>query len=283
MPLRHINTIAIGSYSDFREQTGYQSYIHYQEDSFGSWELFLREKIFVNGEVDEIIHSIKENLSVRLWHGCRIENFKSYKAAGLEIFSAKSANKYLINFARDEEEKRSIEQVIKGFTQDNNGCYFCPSLESLLKFGGVYVVFGSEYQLKVLNGVNSNLRERLFRVGVPSILVFDIPLKLIDQQQLFTYQIELWSKKHLQIDKLRTFHERKLKDEFFRGEIKVNKSVDFSYFNKVFIPQKKLIKVNTHFDSSDSAKYSFDQICEKSELKKLEDFLSQAKISYELI
>lgn len=276
------------SYAHFREEEGYNSYIRYIEDGYSSWKEFLKEKnIFQNNEISEIIKIIKEKLFVRLYHGCRIENFDSYKTEGLKTFSAESANANIAHYLKMKGfEKELIQKSIDG-VYNNNGCYFSTSLGNVIKFGGVYIVFGSEYRLRVLNAVNSSLRESLFEFGVPSILVFDIALKLIDSDQVFEYLIELWSKKHLKINGLRTFSELKLINEFWgypaKGEVKITSSIDFCYFNKVIIPQRKLIKVNDHFDSTSPASYQFNQICKKSELKKLEDILLQKEILYKLI
>ncbi len=276
------------SYAHFREETGRSSYVRYQEESLG-WECFLREKILGDGEVDEVINLIKKSgLFVRLYHGCRIENFESYQLHGLKIFSAESVNKDLIKFAANEDEKKSIENAIKNlassFVPYNKGVCFSRNLRESLKYGGIYIVYGSEYRLRALNEINSNLRERLFRFGVPSILVFDIPLKLIDQQPVFNYLIELWSKKHLKINKLRAFNERRLIDgRDVDGDINIRTAIDFSYFNKVVIPQNKIIKVKIHFDSSPPRSYQFDEICKKDELQKLTRFLEENKILYELI
>lgn len=42
--------------------------------------------------------------------------------------------------------------------------------------GGVYVAFGSEFRLLILNGIDESLRLRLLHYGRPAIVVVELPI-----------------------------------------------------------------------------------------------------------
>jgi hypothetical protein len=65
--------------------------------------------------------------------------------------------------------------------QEQIGCregqiWFCQTMREMTHEGGVYVAFGSEFRLLILNGVDPSVKTRLLHYGQPAIVVVDLPI-----------------------------------------------------------------------------------------------------------
>lgn len=205
-------------------------------------DLFTDDKdgIFSKSQLDKIISILGNNFLIRVYHGCRVEDANSYKINGL-ISSSKE------QYFNDEDE-----------------CSFSSSICDMLKNGGVYVAFGSEFQLKEKNKISKNANKILFDKSIPSILVFDIPFNCFSRYSV-CYQnlINLWCKKTLGISEYEY--------DSFDGEIRIKNKASFEYFKFSLHPKK--ICVRNDFNGIQNKIYSWDEISPKVKLKNIRDIL----------
>lgn len=235
----------------------------------------------------EILSAIESTISVRLYHGCRIENFDLYKKDGLKR-SEEDFNKFSFpknirkQIIGEELEQAKIKLGL--FPKANSGrVYFCPTLESTIKMGGIYVIYGSEYRYRILTQLKNKIdKEDIFKSGVPSILVFDIPLNVINNDYLLNNLFRFYYKKKLSQNEL---IDKKTLEDFLKnlqeGQITSQSDIDFCYFRKIIFPKE--VYVNNHFCNKAHAPryYNFGESCTKQSLDKLEGYLKNQKIDFE--
>ena len=200
-----------------------------------------KDGIFNKFQLDKITSILGDNLLIRVYYGCRVEDSNSYKENGL-LFSSK-----------------------KQYLNTEDECSFSSNICDMLKNGGVYVAFGSEFQLKEVNKISKDANKILFDKSIPSILVFDIPLKNFSIYSII-YQnlINLWCNKTLGISEY--------KYNSFDGELRIKNEVSFEYFKFSLHPKKICVK-NDFNGGVQNKIYLWDEISPKVKLKNIRDIL----------
>ncbi len=172
----------------------------------------LRKYIFSTEELVDISNTLDENLLVRLYHGCVIENIADYKKHGLRSLSSEEIEQNLISIAAKDEVLKNYLPKIKEKLFDElfinrlrlsrgpkDIVCFCPTKEISMTKGSRYVRYGSEHRFRILDSIDEDLKNRIQYHGKSAILVFDIPLKLLNQKFRINNFIDDWCNKVLKL------------------------------------------------------------------------------------
>lgn len=159
------------------------------EIDYVCWDCSNLEPIFSSNEqrfIFQNIETVLQDQSIRLYHGCRLYEENPLKS-GLRTSSANGIENALISLAENDpvlqEHIDAIKETIaNSFYQEQAGCrnnqiWFCLTQREMIEEGGVYIAFGSEYRLLILNGVDPSLKNRLFHYGKPSIVAVELPIE----------------------------------------------------------------------------------------------------------
>ena len=132
---------------------------------------------------------------VRLFHGCRPVDVTSYYTCGIKPLDRTHANAaaYTTFLAGAFPEltradvDAAIEEVGSHLREDR--VYFCFDGRELVEYCGHYLIYGSEYLFGVgaslmrlrrrRDGRSPDYREALKRIGIPTLLIVDLPLALL--------------------------------------------------------------------------------------------------------
>ncbi|HZV71403.1 MAG TPA: hypothetical protein VFG10_17730 [Saprospiraceae bacterium] len=183
---------------------------------YSCWDCSGLEDVFDDSELDSILAKIEKAVKgncLGLYHGCRLEVNDNPSKTGLNPSSIKGITSSLFKLAKNdivlrdylkeiEEALLSEEFQLQADLRDGQ-IWFCLTFSEVIQKGRVYVAFGSEYRLNILNAVKEDLKFRLFNYSHPSILSFDIPIdeylyKYNDRIAKFLFS--LWIHYHLKFD-----------------------------------------------------------------------------------
>jgi hypothetical protein len=198
---------------------------------------YLSRRFFSSKEWDEIMN-ILNKLSVRLYHGCLIDDFEKYKKSGLRSLKSVEIEESLLELASKDPElkkylpeiKRSIEDGGKARSADGL-VSFSASAEKLLEYDN-YIRYGSEYRARILDDVNINLKKQLLKYGTPSILVFEIPINMIRGTIKYSL-VEDWCKSILDKNNMHN----NLSFNYYNGEHQVIAPVPFNFYTRIIYPR----------------------------------------------
>jgi hypothetical protein len=153
------------------------------------WDCSGLDAVFDYAELQIILGSIEQAIagcSIRLYHGCRLNDGEIPSVVGLRASSTDGITASLLELAeRDPVLRQHVEaineKVSDVFYRDqarcrNNQIWFCLTEHEMIEEGGVYSAFGSEYRLLILNGIDQTLKYRLFRYGTPAIVAVELPI-----------------------------------------------------------------------------------------------------------
>jgi len=163
--------------------------------------------VFPYSEITRISNLLEShNLSVCVYHGCRSSNPEISKSRGLETSCVRGIEKSLLNLARKDITLKKHYSEIKKAIRDNKKIkmqsryrdgqiWFGASEKEIIEKGGVYLVFGSEYRLLILNSINEELKYALLSYGTPAIIALNVPINQLEGD-LFVYKfiITNWAK-----------------------------------------------------------------------------------------
>lgn len=147
-------------------------------------------KVFSESELRSILRRIEQLLpgyAVRLYHGCRFNHAENPRNFGLKASSTSGIVATLLDLAeRDPILSEHIADikttVTKGFFREQSRCrtgqiHFCLTYHEMIEDGGVYIAFGSEYRLVILNDISNRLKFRLFYYGIPAVIAVELPIE----------------------------------------------------------------------------------------------------------
>ncbi|MGH6709856.1 MAG: hypothetical protein ACREEK_12880 [Bradyrhizobium sp.] len=134
-------------------------------------------KQLVGGVTDDLADALRLGV-IRTYHGCRTEDAGSYFRDGLLVHrnEALKVRARAIVDAHPELEymKDTLEQRMaeKDTAHDEGRAYVVVSDESLLKFGGHYMIQGSEWIMSLFDGYGQRF---LRAAGAPTLIEIDLP------------------------------------------------------------------------------------------------------------
>lgn len=148
------------------------------------------DNVFSRTELAQILGEIEARLarlSIRLYHGCRLQEGVDPQRTGLQPSSTDGIVKALLDLAARDPvlmpHRDAIAAIVADpFYQEQIGCregqiWFCQTMREMTDEGGVYIAFGSEFRLLILNRVDESLKMRLLHYGRPAIVVVDLPIR----------------------------------------------------------------------------------------------------------
>jgi hypothetical protein len=151
--------------------------------------------------------------SLQLYHGCRLYDGHDPRKSGMHPSSCAGIADSLLALAAADPVLKDHVEAIKAtlarreyreqVTSRDGQIWFCITKKEMLEDGGVYIAFGSEFRLLILNNIDDALAHRLFHYGKPAIVVFDLPFdpfltKFKDVAAKFLFS--LWIHHRLSLD-----------------------------------------------------------------------------------
>jgi len=157
---------------------------------YAFWDCSGLDHIFSDQELNRILSRIEHGLggkTIQLYHGCRLSEDETPAETGIKISNTEGIVNSLIDLAENDpvlsNHVESIKEIIQDpfyqrqFKHRNGQIWFCLTESEMIHQGGVYPAFGSEFRLLILNGIDDQLKHRLFYYGKPSIVVMDLPIE----------------------------------------------------------------------------------------------------------
>jgi len=147
--------------------------------------------VFDRKELEGILLKIQENLSeysLRLYHGCRLDESYNLEENGIKQSSTKELEQRLLELAKNDnalnsridEIKASIDSdFIREQSEIRDGqIWFYSTKREMLDVGIVYISYGSEYWQSILDNIDEELKENLRLHGKPSLITVELPIVL---------------------------------------------------------------------------------------------------------
>jgi hypothetical protein len=226
------------------------------------WDCSGLDHVLSPGELRAILGRIEHALtghSLQLYHGCRLHDGYDPRATGMKPSScAGIADALLALAAADPVLKDHVDAItatlaLKEYREQvrsrDGQIWFCITEKEMIEDGGVYIAFGSEFRLLILNGIDEALGRRLFHYGQPAIVLFNLPFDsyLADFKDVAAkFLFSLWIHHRLGLDD-------------------VNKPRGFSCWIKREVPAERIIdiiqaeKVYDHYNT-ECRWYAWDEI-----------------------
>ncbi len=141
-------------------------------------------------EVEYVVRHLADALaitSVRAYHGCRTDDAGLYHKKGIRRNDPAVLADEVRRIVGEEDKlaylRRDIEQHLQNFSstdRDAGKLYLTIDDRGLVNRAGHYLLYGSEWVQCVLGfGAHESLRQR----GVPTILIIDMPLRMVTANQ----------------------------------------------------------------------------------------------------
>ena len=204
------------------------------------WDCSGLDHVFSRSELKAILARIEAKLagrSIRLYHGCRLPDGYDPRESGMQPSSCAGIADALLELAAADPVLKDHVEAIKSrlamreyqeqVRSRDGQIWFCLTEREMIEDGGVYVAFGSEFRLLVLNNIDERLSRRLFYYGKPAIVVFDLPVDgFLDgfKDVAAKFLFSLW------------IHDRLAVDD-------VNKPRGFSCWIKKAVPREHVVDV----------------------------------------
>lgn len=204
------------------------------------------------------IEAVLSDCSFRLYHGCRLYN-DSPLQNGLTVSSTDGIESALLDLAKNDPILNQHSDAIKENIENslyqeqarcrNHQIWFCLTQKEMIEEGGVYIAFGSEYRLLILNGIDPSIKNRLLHYGKPSIVAVDLPVEsfLIKYKDVASkFLFSLWAHHNLNLPDI---------DEPGGFSCHLEIDVPAEYVSEIIHPKKVYDQYN-----SDSRWYSWDEM-----------------------
>lgn len=180
------------------------------------WDCSGLDHVFSSSELQSLLTRIEARLSgnsVRLYHGCRLDDGCDPRIGGMSPSSCAGIAEALLKLAANDPVLKNHvnaiteslaspefeEQVISRDAQ----IWFCLTKQEMIEDGGVYVAFGSEFRLLILNSIDESLARRLFNYGTPAIVVVELEIDsyLVEfKRRIAQFLLSLWIHHRLVLD-----------------------------------------------------------------------------------
>lgn len=150
--------------------------------------------------VIELLANALSSATARTYHGCRTEDAGTYHRMGI-LRRNPSALANEVRRIVDEEDtlthlRTIIEQRLRNLDptdQDIGSLYVAIDDRAMIKWGGHYLLYGSEWSQSMLGtSAHQILRQR----GVPTILTVDLPLQMVtghERESLARTLLRVWT------------------------------------------------------------------------------------------
>ena len=143
---------------------------------------------------DDLLSSFaNEYESIRLYHLCRPINVEKYKTDGLRVGSSELLQSIVhetFQALEKEIDSAKIAEAVNSYEYQEGCLFLALDHEFMLEWAGHYSIYGSERLMAVFEKLGVS-KELLTTVGVPTIVMADLPLKELPHDDLRLCLIEI--------------------------------------------------------------------------------------------
>lgn len=154
-----------------------------------TWKRFV--SLAQEGRLDEIRDALDEYTRIAVYHGCRPDDPNTYFQQGLKLSDADELNRRAEQIFLTPEfpgvTKAKLQQAMNEEAQsDDRKLYVVLDEERFMELSAHYLIYGSEYLLRLANRLHGRGMVRpdvLKRYGIPTLFEIHVPVHELPQEQ----------------------------------------------------------------------------------------------------